>query len=183
MLGMMRRRAVFTVLLAMSVAACAPAPLPTPAVPVPAPPTATSPAAASPGAAPSAPQHASRTWVGDAITVAEAIDHRDHHLDDTELAVEGYAWTPAGPIFCPLILPVPGPALAGYEPRAKGVDALTSSHAVWLIRYLARTDSRPVLKTVLVADRSDLLAGNVFTVSASGEISFRSVVGEPIPSP
>jgi hypothetical protein len=319
MLGSMRRHAVSTLVLAMTVAACAPTPPPSPALPVPAPPTATPPATPSASATPSAAQHAVRAWVGDPITVAEAIDHRDHHLDDTELAVEGFAWTPAGTIFCPLILPaspamarcpddrtwisdadpgpqtgpdfvkpnqpaiellvrpdtyaqvplppqparvialghfddhrsgdcppgaacrrnflvdaildpdnpsldraaidgrqiesglttgltaadavqlatgllpgadgivvaspVPGTALARYEPRAKGVGGLTSSDAVWLIRYLARTDNRPVLKTVLVADRSDLLAGNVFTVSASGDIGLRSIVGEPIPSP
>jgi hypothetical protein len=318
MLGVMRRRVFMSVLLAMTVAACAPAPVPSPALPVPAPPSPTPFAASSPSAAPSAAQQASKTWVGDPITVAEAIDRRDNHLDDTELAVEGIAWTPLG-IPCPLIRrpspamvqcpdnftwisdedpgprvvgelikpkqpaiqllvrpdtyaqvplprqpakvivlghfddhrsadcppekdcprnflvdaildpdapsldraaidgreiesglttrispenavqnatglppgadrvvvasPVSGTTIGSYEPRAAAIDALSTADDVFLIRYLARTDNRPVLKTVLIADRSDLLAGNVFIVSPTGEIGLRNLIGEPIPSP
>jgi hypothetical protein len=39
------------------------------------------------------------------MTVGDAIARRDLRLDDTELAVEGYASAPAGPIPCPLIRP------------------------------------------------------------------------------
>jgi hypothetical protein len=49
------------------------------------------------------------TTVGDPISVAEAIDHRDNHLDDTELAVRGFAWR-GPPIPCPRGL-VDSPAL------------------------------------------------------------------------
>jgi hypothetical protein len=48
------------------------------------------------------PSEAARTTIlGDPITVAEAIDHRDNHLDDTELAVRGFGWSPRFPIPCP----------------------------------------------------------------------------------
>ena len=50
------------------------------------------------------------TIVGDPITVADAIDHRDNHLDDTELAICGYGWSPEFPIPCPANL-VDSPAL------------------------------------------------------------------------
>jgi hypothetical protein len=50
------------------------------------------------------------TIVGDPITVADAIDHRDNHLDDTELAIRGYGWSPEFPIPCPANL-VDSPAL------------------------------------------------------------------------
>src|SRR5262249_51833790 len=96
MLGNMRRHAMLSILIAMTVAACAPAPVPSPSRPT----SPTPSAASSPSAAPSAAQQASKTWVGDPITVAQAIDHRDNHLDDTELAVEGFAWTALLP--CPL---------------------------------------------------------------------------------
>jgi hypothetical protein len=38
------------------------------------------------------------------MSVSEAIDHRDHHLDDTELVVKGFAWAPSTPIFCTLAI-------------------------------------------------------------------------------
>jgi hypothetical protein len=78
--------------------------------------------------------------------------------------VEGATGIPPGADRVLVASPVPGAALVSYEPKAARVDALTSAEDVWLIRYLARTDNRPVVKTVLVADRTDLLAGNVFVV-------------------
>jgi hypothetical protein len=41
--------------------------------------------------------------IGDPITVSQAIDLRDHDLDDTELLVSGFAWEPP-PLFCTLAL-------------------------------------------------------------------------------
>jgi hypothetical protein len=38
------------------------------------------------------------------ITVSDAIDRRDHHLDDSELVVRGFGWTP-GLISCPMVVP------------------------------------------------------------------------------
>ncbi len=308
MLGKMRSQALPLAVLVLCVAACAPAPPPT------SPPSNPSPVAtiaATPGAAPSAAIRPATTWVGAPITVAEAVDHRDHHLDDTELAVAGFAWRPAGSIYCPAILlvspameqcpdnltwisdvdpgpqtgpefiepdqpaiellvrpdtyaqvplppqpgrvivlghfddhrsadcpqaadckhnflvdaildphapsldrgavdgrqiesglttmftaqnvvktatgllpgadrvvvasPVSGKTVASYEPRAN-FGALTTSNAVWLIRYLGRTDNRPVLKTVLIADRSDLLAGYVFPMTRDTEVAKREIV-------
>ena len=84
--------------------------------------------------------------------------------------VEGATGIPPGTDRVLVASPVPGSALASYEPKAAGIEALTSAQAVWLIRYLARTDNRPVVKTMLVADRADLLAGNVFAVLPSGDI-------------
>lgn len=263
----------------------------------------TSPTPSAPGPSPSAAGPA-LTWVGDPITVAEAIDHRDHHLDDTELAIEGYSWQPAGSVFCPLILPaspamercpdnrtwisdrdpgpqtgpdfvepaqpaiellirrdtyaqiplppqpgrvitmghfddhratdcpadqveacrrnfivdaildpdtpnldrnaiesfrldpaakpvataaevvkaatglpegidrilvgsaVPGSAISTYEPKASSVPGLTSVDAVWLVRYLTRTDNRPVARTLLVLDGPEgSFYGNVYAVT------------------
>src|SRR4029078_4219967 len=92
-------------LLAVAVAACAPGPTPSssPSAASTSPPvTSPAPSAASPSPSVASP---ALTWVGDPITVAESIQHRDTDLDDTELAIEGYAWTPAGTIFCPLIVP------------------------------------------------------------------------------
>ena len=48
------------------------------------------------------------TIVGEPITVSEAIDHRDHHLDDTELAIRGIAWAPSGTIGITCYVLVPG---------------------------------------------------------------------------
>jgi hypothetical protein len=309
----MRFRSAAVLLLAIGVAACSPAPVPSSSASAraTASPGVSTTASPTPGSTPSPAEQASTTWVGDPITVAEAIDHRDHDLDDTELAVAGWAWTPAGSVFCPLVVPsspamehcpdnltwisdrdpgpqtgpkfvspaqpamtllirpdtyaqlplppqpgkvivmghfddhrandcpagqvddcrrnfivdaildpdapaldrslidgrqiepgttsrgtpasvvegatgvppgadrilvaspVPGAALASYEPKAAGVDALTSAQDVWLIRYLARTNNRPVVKTVLVADRTDLSAGNVFVVLPSGEVAIQ----------
>jgi hypothetical protein len=47
------------------------------------------------------------TIVGEPITVSEAIDRRDHHLDDTELAIRGIAWAPSSTnvILCDYTLP------------------------------------------------------------------------------
>jgi hypothetical protein len=50
------------------------------------------------------------TVIGKPITVTEAIDHRDNHLDDTEIMVRGYGWAPSGPIACTVIRIAP-PAL------------------------------------------------------------------------
>jgi hypothetical protein len=52
-----------------------------------------SPSIAPPGATDS-------TVVGPPMTVSEAIDRRDNHLDDTEILVRGYGWGPPGPIAC-----------------------------------------------------------------------------------
>jgi hypothetical protein len=62
----------------------------------------------SAGATP--PPHASSSTgalqdlLDDPISVADAIDHRDRHLDDTELAVTGTAWAPSTAIFCDFAL-------------------------------------------------------------------------------
>ena len=91
----MRRSLVVLGLLVVAVAACAPEP---DAVAIAVrglddraaerwPPTGT-PGPSSSSAGPAL------TWVGDPITVAEAIQHRDTDLDDTELAIAGYAWKP-----------------------------------------------------------------------------------------
>jgi len=69
-----------------------------------------SPTAVPPTATPSASDNPATTWLGAPITVSEAIDHRDNHLDDTELAVKGFAWAPTGPIACTMIRPA-SPAL------------------------------------------------------------------------
>jgi hypothetical protein len=45
------------------------------------------------------------TWVGEPISVAEAIEHRNYALDDTELAIKGWAWQPALVASCTLQLP------------------------------------------------------------------------------
>jgi hypothetical protein len=45
------------------------------------------------------------TMVGRPMTVSEAIDLRDQHLDDTELAIRGIAWAPSGPIACSFVAP------------------------------------------------------------------------------
>jgi hypothetical protein len=50
------------------------------------------------------------TVIGKPITVTEAIDHRDNHLDDTEIMVRGFGWAPSGPIACTVIRIAP-PAL------------------------------------------------------------------------
>jgi hypothetical protein len=50
------------------------------------------------------------TVIGKPITVTEAIDHRDNHLDATEIMVRGYGWAPSGPIACTVIRIAP-PAL------------------------------------------------------------------------
>jgi hypothetical protein len=50
------------------------------------------------------------TVIGKPITVTEAIDHRDNHLDATETMVRGYGWAPSGPIACTAIRIAP-PAL------------------------------------------------------------------------
>ena len=50
------------------------------------------------------------TLIGPPITVSEAIDHRDNHLDDTEIMVRGYGWGPPGAIACTPLLVAP-PAL------------------------------------------------------------------------
>ena len=107
----MRLRLVSPLLLAVAVAACAPGPTPSPsrsAVSTTVPPTLAPTGTAGPSPSTAGP---ALTWVGDPITVAEAIQHRDTHLDDTELAIAGYAWSPAGSVFCPLILPA-SPAMA-----------------------------------------------------------------------
>jgi len=107
----MRRRLVSPLLLAVVVAGCAPGPTPSPspsAAPTSAPVTSPAPSAAGPSPTAAGP---ALTWVGDPITVAEAIQHRDTDLDDTELAIEGYSWRPAGSVYCPLILPA-SPAMA-----------------------------------------------------------------------
>jgi hypothetical protein len=44
------------------------------------------------------------------MTVSQAIDHRDHHLDGTEILVRGYGWGPPGAIACTPLLVAP-PAL------------------------------------------------------------------------
>jgi len=66
--------------------------------------------AVPPTATPTASENPATTWLGAPITVSEAIDHRDNHLDDTELAVKGFAWAPTGPIACTAIRPA-SPAL------------------------------------------------------------------------
>ena len=107
----MRRRLVSPLLLAVAVAACAPGPTPSssPSAASTSPPvTSPAPSAASPSPSVASP---ALTWVGDPITGAEAIQHRDTDLDDTELAIEGYSWRPAGSVYCPLILPA-SPAMA-----------------------------------------------------------------------
>lgn len=50
------------------------------------------------------------------ISVAEAIDHRDHHLDDAELAVKGFAWSPMTAIDCLVDNTTPAP-FRGCERR------------------------------------------------------------------
>jgi len=71
--------------------------------------------------------------VGEPVTVSQAIDHRDHALDATELLVSGFAWAP-GVIACPAIEPsmpvleqCPSTFtwLAERRPRAGGGDHLT----------------------------------------------------------
>jgi hypothetical protein len=61
-------------------------------------------AGSPPGSVPPAPNGTAA--LGDLlahpITVADAIDRRDHHLDDTELAVRGFGWAP-GFISCTMI--------------------------------------------------------------------------------
>ena len=66
---------------------------------------------------------------------------------------------------------VPGAAIASFEPEASSVPELTSAGAVWLVRYLTRTDNRPVVKTLLVLDGPEgSFFGNVFAVLPSGEV-------------
>jgi hypothetical protein len=111
MLRGMRRSLVAMAVLAVALAACAPRPTPSPspsAAPTSAAVTSPTPTGAGPSASAAGP---ALTWVGDPITVAEAIDRRDHHLDDTELTMERYSWRPAGTVYCPLILPA-SPAMA-----------------------------------------------------------------------
>jgi hypothetical protein len=71
--------------------------------------------------------------VGDPVTVSQAIDHRDHALDATELLVSGFAWAP-GVIACPAVepsMPVLDQCpstftwLAERQPRAGGGNHLT----------------------------------------------------------
>jgi hypothetical protein len=258
---------------------------------------------------PSAPPEASATWVGDPISVAEAIEHRDGALDDTELAVRGFAWRPAAMISCALSprqspaqswcndnflwisdadpgpqttptfsrpnqpamsllvrpdtfaqIPLPpqpgfvtvmghfddhratdcptdqvetcrrnfvvdaildpdapnldrnaiesfrldpgarpiataaevvkaatglpegidrilvgsavaGAAISTFEPKASSVPGLTSAGAVWLVRYLTRTDNRPVVRTLLVLDGPEgSFYGNVYAVTPEAVI-------------
>jgi len=90
-----------------------------------------------------------------------------------EQAVQTGAGIPPGIDRVLVASPVAGATIERYEPGAARVEALETSDDVWLIRYLARTDNRPVVKTVLVADRADLLAGNVFVVLPSGEVAIQ----------
>ena len=300
----MRLRLVSPLLLTLAVTACAPGPTPSPsrsAASTTVPPTLAPTGTPGPSSSSAGP---ALTWVGDPITVAEAIRHRDTDLDDTELAIAGYAWSPAGSIFCPLILPaspameqcpdnltwisdadpgpqtgpkfikpaqpaipilvrretyaqlampaqprrvitmghfddhratdcptdqveacrrnfivdaildpnspsldrsaiesfrldpgakpvataaevvkaatglpegidrilvgsaVPGSAISTFEPKATSVPGLTSVDAVWLVRYLTRTDERPVVRTLLVLDGPEgSFFGNVYAVT------------------
>jgi len=297
---------LFAVVVAVAVTACAPSPTPSStatAAPLTTPPPSV-PASQPPPSPSSTAASAAITWVGDPITVTDAIQQRDTDLDDTELAVTGFAWTPAGSVFCPLILPaspamtqcpdnltwisdvdpgpqtgpkfvepaqpaiqllirpdtyaqiplppqpgrviamghfddhrsadcppeqveacrrnfmvdaildpdapnldraaiesfrldpgarpiataaevvkaatglpeeidrilvasaVPGSGISSYEPKAASVPGLTSATAVWLVRYLARTDNRPVVKTMLVLDGPEgSFFGNVYAVT------------------
>ncbi len=50
------------------------------------------------------------TVVGAPVSVSMAIEHRDNHLDDTEIAVRGFAWSPAAVVTC-LVRPA-SPALS-----------------------------------------------------------------------
>jgi hypothetical protein len=43
---------------------------------------------------PAGPSNPPLTVVGEPITVSEALDRRDSNLDDTELAVQGFVWSP-----------------------------------------------------------------------------------------
>jgi hypothetical protein len=103
-------RAAATIVAALALASCAVAPRPSQpgrSLVAASPEERTADASPTPGASiaiPSAPD-AALTWVGDPTSVAEATEHRDTALDDTELAVAGFAWQPAGDIFCPAILP------------------------------------------------------------------------------
>ena len=84
--------------------------------------------------------------------------------------VAGVTEIPAGADRILVASRVPGAALGSYEPKAAAIDALSTADAVWLIRYLARTDNLPVVKTVLVADRADSWPGNVFAVTPTAVI-------------
>jgi hypothetical protein len=67
--------------------------------------------------------------VGEPITVSEAINHRDHALDDTELLVSGFAWEP-GPLTCTPALPsmpVLDQCPSTFTWLAEGVPALVKS--------------------------------------------------------
>lgn len=81
-------------------------------------PTPTSSSTSNPTPTESAQPNPATTWVGDPITVSEAIDHRDHHLDDTELAVRGFGWSPT--IFIPC-----GPRLVVSPAYNECVDTFT----------------------------------------------------------
>jgi len=48
---------------------------------------------------------------GEPITVSEAIQRRDNRLDNTEIAVRGFAWSPAAVVNCLMIRPA-SPALS-----------------------------------------------------------------------
>jgi hypothetical protein len=56
------------------------------------------------------PSPTDATRIGKPMTVSEAIDHRDHHLEGTEIVVRGYGWGPPGAIACTPLLVAP-PAL------------------------------------------------------------------------
>ena len=62
--------------------------------------------------------------------------------------------------------PAFGGSISKYEPKVSSVPGLTSAGAVWLVRYLARTENRPVVKTLLVLDGPDgSFFGNVYAVT------------------
>jgi hypothetical protein len=69
-------------------------------------------ASEEPGPSPSStpPGPTDSNVIGKPVTVSEAIDHRDNHLDDTEVLVRGYGWGPPGAIACTPLLVAP-PAL------------------------------------------------------------------------
>jgi hypothetical protein len=66
---------------------------------------------------------------------------------------------------------VPGREISTFEPKASSVPGLTSVDTVWLVRYLTRTDERPVARTLLVLDGPEgSFYGNVYAVTPDGVI-------------
>ena len=66
---------------------------------------------------------------------------------------------------------VPGRTISTFEPKASSVPGLTSANAVWLVRYLTRTDNRPVVRTLLVLDGPEgSFFGNVYAVTPEAVI-------------